>query len=141
MHTGDLGKIIDGFLYFCDRAKDYLRSRGENISSFEVESAILKHDAIAEVAVHAVNAQTGEDELKVTAVLREGALVTEQDLCLWSIENLPHFAVPRYVEFRPALPKNPTGRVLKYQLRDEGCTPATWDREAAGIAVRRRKAG
>lgn len=140
MHTGDLGKIVDGYLYFCDRAKDYLRSRGENISSFEVESAILRHDSIAEVAVHAVNAQTGEDDIKVTAVLREGAELTEHDLCLWSIENLPHFAVPRYIEFRSELPKNPTGRVLKYQLRDEGCTPASWDREAAGIAVRRRKA-
>lgn len=139
MHTGDLGKIVDGYLYFMDRAKDYLRSRGENISSFEVESSFLSHHAIAEVAVHASGAQTGEDELKVTAVLREGAVLTEHELCLWSIENLPHFAVPRYIEFRTALPKNPTGRVLKYQLRDEGCTPTTWDREAAGIQVRRRK--
>jgi len=47
--------------------------------------------------------------------------------------------VPRYIEFRGQLPKNPTGRVLKYQLRDEGCTPTTWDREEAGIIVRRRK--
>lgn len=139
MHTGDLGKIVDGYLYFADRAKDYLRSRGENISSFEVESAFMSHHAIAEVAVHAVGAQSAEDELKVTAVLREGALLTEEELCMWSIDNLPHFAVPRYIEFRKELPKNPTGRVLKYQLRDEGPTPATWDREAAGIAVRRRK--
>lgn len=139
MHTGDLGKIVDGYLYFADRAKDYLRSRGENISSFEVEAAYMSHHAIAEVAVHAVGAQCAEDELKVTAVLREGALLTEQELCMWSIDNLPHFAVPRYIEFRKELPKNPTGRVLKYQLRDEGPTPTTWDREEAGIVVRRRK--
>lgn len=139
MHTGDLGKLIDGYLFFADRAKDYLRSRGENISSFEVESSFMSHHAIAEVAVHAVGAQTEEDELKVTAVLREGALLTEKELCLWSIDNLPHFAVPRYIEFRKELPKNPTGRVLKYQLRDEGRTPGTWDREDAGIVVRRRK--
>jgi len=139
MHTGDLGKIVDGYLYFADRAKDYLRSRGENISSFEVERSFLSHHAIAEVAVHAVGAQTAEDEIKVTAVLREGALLTEQELCLWTLDNLPHFAVPRYIEFRRELPKNPTGRVLKYQLREEGCTAATWDREEAGIVVRRRK--
>lgn len=139
MHTGDLGKIVDGYLYFTDRAKDYLRSRGENISSFEVERSFLSHHAIAEVAVHAVGTQTGEDDLKVTAVLRQGALLTEHELCLWTLDNLPYFAVPRYIEFRSELPKNPTGRVLKYQLRDEGCTPGTWDREVAGIVVRRRK--
>lgn len=138
-HTGDLGKMVDGYLYFCDRAKDYLRSRGENISSFEVERSYMSHHAVAEVAVHAVGAQIGEDDLKVTAVLRENAHVTEHELCLWSIDNLPHFAVPRYIEFRSELPKNPTGRVLKYQLRDEGCTPTTWDREEAGIVIRRRK--
>jgi crotonobetaine/carnitine-CoA ligase len=139
MHTGDLGKFVDGYLFFADRAKDYLRSRGENISSFEVESSFLAHHAIAEIAVHAVGPQSVEDEIKVTAVLREGALLTEQELCLWSLDKLPHFAVPRFIEFRKELPKNPTGRILKYQLRDEGCTPATWDREAAGITVRRRK--
>ena len=139
MHSGDLGKLVDGYLYFADRAKDYLRSRGENISSFEVERSFLSHHAIAEVAVHAVGAQTAEDEIKVTAVLRESALLTEHDLCLWSLDNLPHFAVPRYIEFRKELPKNPTGRVLKYQLREEGRTPTSWDREEAGIAVRRRK--
>jgi crotonobetaine/carnitine-CoA ligase len=139
MHTGDLGKLVDGYLFFADRAKDYLRSRGENISSFELERAFSSHHAIAEVAVHAVGAQTGEDELKVTAVLREGALLTEHELCMWCIDNLPYFAVPRHIEFRGELPKNPTGRVLKYQLRDEGVTASTWDREAAGVAVRRRK--
>ncbi|MDM8010947.1 MAG: AMP-binding protein [Parasphingorhabdus sp.] len=139
MHTGDLGKMMDGYLYFADRAKDYMRSRGENVSSFEVERAFSAHHAIAEIAVHAVGLQTGEDDIKVTVVLRENARVTEQELCIWSLDNLPHFAVPRYVEFRDSLPKNPTGKVLKYQLRDEGVTPLTWDREAAGIQVRRRK--
>ncbi|MGK2286373.1 AMP-binding protein [Pedomonas sp. V897] len=139
MHTGDLGKLVNGYLFFADRAKDYLRSRGENVSSFELERAFSAHPDIAEVAVHAVGAQTGEDDIKVTVVLREGAALTERELCLWSIDNLPHFAVPRYYEFRSELPKNPTGRVLKYQLRAEGVTAGTWDREAAGIQVRRRK--
>lgn len=139
MHTGDLGKLVGGYLFFADRAKDYMRSRGENVSSFELERAFSAHHALAEIAVHAAGAQTGEDDIKVTAVLRDGAVLTEEELCLWAIENVPHFAVPRFIEFRPELPKNPTGRVLKYQLRDEGVTPITWDRDAAGIQVRRRK--
>jgi crotonobetaine/carnitine-CoA ligase len=70
MHTGDLGRIEDGYLYFVDRKKDYLRSRGENISSFEVERTYLGHPAIAEVAVHTVDAGVAEDAVKVTVVLR-----------------------------------------------------------------------
>ncbi len=139
MHSGDLGKLENGYRFFCDRAKDYLRSRGENISSFEVERVFLAHPAISEVAVHAVGQQDAEDEIKVTAVLQEGAAVTPHELCPWSIEKLPHFAVPRYYEFRIELVKNPTGRVLKYQLRSEGVTPLTWDRESAGIMARRRR--
>jgi crotonobetaine/carnitine-CoA ligase len=138
MHTGDLGKLDeDGWMYFADRAKDYLRSRGENISSFEVEATFIGHHDVVEVAVHAIGAQTGEDEIKATIVMREGSILSQKDLCLWAIDHLPYFAVPRYFEFRAELPKNPTGRVLKYKLRDEGVTADTWDREAAGIQVRR----
>jgi crotonobetaine/carnitine-CoA ligase len=138
MHTGDLGKMDeDGWMYFADRAKDYLRSRGENISSFEVEATLIGHHDVAEAAVHAIGAQTGEDEIKATLVLREGAAVTHRELCLWAIGQLPYFAVPRFFEFRVELPKNPTGRVLKYRLRDEGLTPDTWDRESEGIQVKR----
>ncbi len=138
MHTGDLGKMDEeGWMYFADRAKDYLRSRGENISSFEVEATFIGHHDVEEVAVHALGAQTGEDEIKATLVMREGSILTEKELCLWAIDHLPYFAVPRYFEFRKELPKNPTGRVLKYKLRDEGVTADTWDREAAGIQVRR----
>src|SRR3546814_3582334 len=52
-------------------------------------------------------------------------------MCSWCADRVPYFAVPRYIEFRDELPRNPVGRVLKYQLRDEGRTPATWDREDA----------
>jgi carnitine-CoA ligase len=139
MHSGDLGRLQDGYLYFVDRAKDYLRARGENVSSFELERVFLGHPAIQEAAIHATATQSGEDEIKLTAVLRADATLSEHELCLWCIGKLPHFAVPRYYEFRTELIKNPTGRVLKYRLRDEGVTTQTWDREAAGIVVRRRK--
>ncbi len=138
-HTGDLGRLDeDGFLYFVDRKKDYLRRRGENISSFEMERTFIAHEAIKDVAVHAVASDQGEDDVKVTAVLQPGATVTEEELCRWSVDQVPYFAVPRYIEFRTDLPRNPVGRVLKYELRDDGVTEATWDREAAGFTFDRR---
>ncbi|HWS46104.1 MAG TPA: AMP-binding protein [Acidimicrobiia bacterium] len=138
-HTGDLGRLDDdGYLYFVDRKKDALRRRGENISSFEMEKVLFGHDAVRDAAVHAVASPIGEDDVKVTVVLQDGAQVTEEELCRWVAERVPFFAIPRYVEFRADLPRNPVGRVLKYQLRDEGVTPATWDREAAGVTFERR---
>ncbi len=138
-HTGDIGRFDnDGFFYFVDRKKDYLRRRGENISSFEMETTFMSHPDIAEVAVHAVHSEVTEDDVKVTAVLRPGSMLTEDALCVWSVERLPYFAVPRYIEFRDELPKNPVGRVLKYVLREEGKTDSTWDREAAGVVIAKR---
>ncbi len=138
-HTGDLGRLDDdGFLFFVDRKKDYLRRRGENISSFEMERVFHGHDAINDVAVHSVPSDMGEDDLKVTAVLNPDTPVTEEELCAWVVERVPYFAVPRYIEFRDDLPRNPVGRVLKYQLRDEGVTETTWDREKSGFTFERR---
>ena len=139
MHTGDIGRIdTDGLFYFMDRKKDYLRRRGENISSHEMEVTFGSHPAIKDVAVHAVFSPMGEDDVKVTAVLNEGVVLTEEELCRWSVEYVPYFAVPRYIEFRTDLPRNPTGKVLKYQLRDEGCTSTTWDRESVEFVLIKR---
>ena len=139
LHSGDIGKFDEnGYLYFVDRKKDYLRRRGENISSFEVETGLRAHPAVADVAVHAVFSEAGEDDVKATIVLKEGHTVTEQEMCHWAIERLPYFTIPRYFEFRKDLPRNSVGRVLKYQLREEGCTPGTWDREKAGLKIPKR---
>jgi crotonobetaine/carnitine-CoA ligase len=138
-HTGDIGRIDeDGFLYFVDRKADYLRRRGENISSFEVESVLMGHGALADVAVHAVPSAMTEDDLKVTATLKADAAVTEEALFRWCIDQLPYFALPRYVEFRDELPRSPVGRVLKRTLRDEGVTETTWDAEKAGVTYEKR---
>lgn len=138
-HTGDLGRIDDeGFIYFVDRKKDALRRRGENISSFEMEKVLFGHPVIKDVAVHAVPSPLGEDDVKVTAVLQEDSQVSEEELCRWVADRVPFFAIPRYIEFRADLPRNPVGRVLKYQLREEGVTEHTWDREAAGVTFERR---
>lgn len=139
LHTGDIGKFDEeGFFYFVDRKKDYLRRRGENISSFEMEAAFARHPALAEVAVHAVPSDKGEDDVKVTAMLRPEMQLSPEDLFRWAIDAVPYYALPRYIEFRESLPKNPQGRVLKYELRDQGCTPTTWDQEASGIQVNKR---
>ncbi|MDB6143053.1 MAG: fadD 5 [Pseudomonas sp.] len=138
-HTGDVGKFDDdGFFYFVDRKKDYLRRRGENISSFEMEAAFAVHPALSEVAVHAVPSDKGEDDVKVTAVLHEGAQLSQEELFRWAADAVPYYALPRYIEFRTSLPKNPQGRVLKYLLRDEGKTATTWDLDDTDIKVAKR---
>jgi crotonobetaine/carnitine-CoA ligase len=138
-HTGDVGRIDDDdYLYFVDRKADYLRRRGENISSFEVESILMGHGSLADVVVHAVPSDMTEDDLKISAILKPGAELTEEDLFRWAIDQLPYFALPRYIEFRTELPRSPVGRVLKRELRDEGVTPASWDVETSGITYEKR---
>jgi crotonobetaine/carnitine-CoA ligase len=138
-HTGDIGRMDpDGYLFFAGRKAEYLRRRGENISSWEIEKVLHEHSDIADVCVHAVASDVGEDDVKATVVLREGSALTEEQLCRWTIDRLPFYAVPRYVEFRAALPRSETGRAPKNLLKEEGVTPATWDREAAGVRFERR---
>ena len=138
-HTGDIGRIdADGYLFFVDRKADYLRRRGENISSWEVEKVFHEHEDVSDVCVHAVASEVGEDDVKATLVLREGAALTEEQLCRWAVDRLPFYAVPRYIEFRAALPLSETGRATKNILKSEGVTDGTWDREAAGLRFDRR---
>jgi len=138
-HTGDIGRIDDdSYLYFVDRKADYLRRRGENISSFEVEKIIMKHEDVVDVVVHAVPSELTEDDLKVTATLKPGSTLTEEELFRWCVDELPYFALPRYVEFRDELPRSPVGRVLKRVLRDEGVTERTWDVEQSDVTYEKR---
>jgi crotonobetaine/carnitine-CoA ligase len=137
--TGDIGKVdSDGYLSFVDRKADYLRRRGENISSFEVERILMGHGGLADVVVHAVPSELGEDDLKLTAVLETDATFSEAELFIWSVDQLPYFALPRYVEFRSELPRSPVGSVLKRTLRDEGVTSTTWDVENSEVSYERR---
>jgi crotonobetaine/carnitine-CoA ligase len=106
-----------------------IRRRGENISSFEMEAIFNQHPDIAEAAIHAVRSELMEDDVKATVVLREGAMLPPAELIEWARKRVPRFALPRYVEFRDELPKNASGRVLKFELREQGVTGFTWDRE------------
>jgi crotonobetaine/carnitine-CoA ligase len=138
-HTGDIGRIDDdNYFYFVDRKADYLRRRGENISSFEVESILMSHGGLADVVVHAVPSHLTEDDLKITATVKEGSQVDPEELFRWCVDRIPYFALPRYIEFRDELPRSPVGRVLKRQLREEGVTDSTWDAEVAGVIYEKR---
>lgn len=137
-HTGDLGKFDeDGYFYFVDRKKDYIRRRGENISSFELERAVSTLEGVSEVAAIGLPSEFTEDEVKICVVLRDGAELKPEAIMDHCVANMPYFAVPRYVEIMDALPKTPTQRVQKYKLRQDGVTATTWDREAAGYVVER----
>jgi crotonobetaine/carnitine-CoA ligase len=130
-HTGDAFRYDeDGNFYFVDRIKDAIRRRGENISSFEVEAYVGRHPAVQEVAAVAVPAELSEDEVKVVVVVRPDHKLDPAELIDFLIPTMPRFMIPRYVEVVDALPKTPTLRVRKIELRD-GAGGAVWDREAA----------
>jgi len=138
IHTGDLGRMDeDGYFFFVDRKKQAIRRRGENISSFEVESVISSHDAVLESAVVGVPADVGEEEVKAVVVLKEGHSATEEELIRWCEPRMAYFAIPRYIAIRDDMPKTPSERVEKFKLKKEGITDDCWDREAEGIVLER----
>jgi crotonobetaine/carnitine-CoA ligase len=132
-HTGDaMKRDALGWYYFVDRVKDSLRRRGENISSFEVERAVLSHPRIAQCAVVGVRAdeKAGEDEVLACVVLDGAEDLDFHSLIAHCEEHLPNFMVPRYVEVISALPLTATEKVKKKDLRARGITETTWDRNA-----------
>jgi len=138
MHTGDLGRMdADGYFYFVDRKKQALRRRGENISSFEVEAVINSIPAVLESCVVGVPSDVGEEDVKTVIVLKEGQALTEKEVIEWCEPRMAYFAIPRYIAFRTELPKTPSERVEKYKLKNEGVTEDCWDREEAGIVLKR----
>lgn len=130
--TGDAGVIEqDGHLIFVDRIRDCIRRRGENISSFEIESSVICMPGVVEVAAFAVPAsiEGGEDEVMLAVVLEQSSTCTAEDIVSHVDRELPRFALPRFVEIVSELPKTPTGKVQKAELRRRGVTTGTWDRE------------
>ena len=138
IHTGDLGRRdADGYFYFADRKKQAIRRRGENISSFEVESVINAHDAVLESCVVGVPSDLGEEEVKAVVVLKPGHRVAPEELIQWCVPRMAYFAIPRYIAIRNSLPKTPSERVEKFKLKSEGITEDCWDREKSGIKLAR----
>lgn len=122
-HTGDIGQLDgEGFLYIVDRKKDMIVSGGENIASPEVERALYEHPAVLEAAVvGAPDARWGEVPVAFV-VCRAGATATESELQEFCRARLARFKVPRAVRFIDALPRNPSGKVLKRVLREQATT-------------------
>jgi len=138
IHTGDLGRMDeDGHFFFVDRKKQAIRRRGENISSFEVESIISAHEDVLESCVVGVPADVGEEDVKAVVVLKEGKTTTEEELIRWCEPRMAYFAIPRYIAIRDSMPKTPSERVEKFKLKNEGITADCWDREAEGIVLER----
>ena len=127
-HTGDrVVRDADGAFRFVDRIKDAIRRRGENISSFEVEQVLLSHPGVASCAVYPVRSELAEDEVMAALVAREGEHIDPVELSRFCEGRLPYFAVPRYIDVLPDLPRTENGKVQKFKLRERGVGPQTWD--------------
>ncbi len=119
LHTGDaFRRDTDGNYYFVDRIRDYIRRRGENISSADVEREVNAHPAVLESAAVAFPSDLGEDEVAVFVVARANARVVAGELIAFLSGRLPGFMVPSRVEVIAELPKTPTGKIRKHVLRD-----------------------
>ena len=139
-HTGDACRIdAQGRLHYVDRIKDCIRRRGENISAFEVEQVVNGHPDIAESAVVGVKVEGagGEEEVMAVIVEADGKSVEPKHLLDYCVPRMPRYAVPRFVRKIGALDKTASGKLRKGDLRDEGVTGDTWDRESVGYVVPR----
>jgi fatty-acyl-CoA synthase len=117
-HTGDLGVMHEnGYIEVKDRLKDIIISGGENISTIEVEGVLYRHPAILEAGVVAKPDEKWGETVCAFITLKEGAIVTEQEIIEFCRGNMAHFKCPRTVVFGP-LPKTSTGKLQKYKLRE-----------------------
>jgi crotonobetaine/carnitine-CoA ligase len=137
-HTGDLlRRDPEGDYFFVDRAKDSIRRRGENISSFEVEREVRQFPGVKDAACIGVPTDYTDEDVKVFIIAADGSTIDPVTLFEFLIGRMPYFMVPRFVEFVDELPRTPTMKVQKYRLRDRGHGPDVFDREAIGLTVRR----
>jgi len=117
-HTGDMATFHEeGYLLIVDRKKDIIVSGGENISSLELEKAILAHAAVLEAAVIPVPDEKWGEVPKALVVLKPNAVATESELIEFCRSRLAHYKCPRSFEFLDSLPKTGTGKILKKDIR------------------------
>ena len=118
-HTGDIGvRDEDGYLFIVDRLKDMIVSGGENIAGSEVERVLYEHEAVLEAAVVGRPDERWGEVPVAYVVLRPGARASAEALIEHCRERLARFKVPKDIAFLDALPRNPSGKVLKRELRD-----------------------
>ena len=119
-HTGDLGKKDEkGYLYFVDRIKDMIKTGGENVASADVEASLFKHPKILDVAVIGLPDEIWSEAITAVIVLSPDQEVEEKEIIAWCKENMAPYKIPKKVIFIDELPRNPSGKVLKKDLRLE----------------------
>jgi acyl-CoA synthetase (AMP-forming)/AMP-acid ligase II len=124
-YSGDAGYFDEaGYLYIHDRVKDMIVSGGENVYPAEVESVLYEHPAIADVAVIGVPDERWGEAVVAVAALAPGATLDIETLRAWATERLARYKLPRRLEIVDALPRNPAGKVLKFELRERFASPA-----------------
>jgi len=118
LHTGDLARVDDeGFFYIVDRKKDIVISGGENIYPREIEEILYTHPKIADAAVIGVPDDIWGESVKAVVVLKEGQTMAEEEVIEFCQQHLASYKRPRSVDFVDVLPRNPSGKVLKTELR------------------------
>jgi acyl-CoA synthetase (AMP-forming)/AMP-acid ligase II len=119
LRTGDAGYLDeDGYVYVHDRVKDMIISGGENIYPAEVENAVFGHPAVAEVAVIGVPDDKWGEAVKAVVVLKEGQTATADEIIAFARSRIAGYKTPRSVDFIKVLPRNPSGKILKRELRE-----------------------
>jgi acyl-CoA synthetase (AMP-forming)/AMP-acid ligase II len=117
-HTGDAGAIDEnGFIFIKDRIKDVIVSGGENVYPAEIEAVLAAHPEVSDVAVIGVPDERWGEAVKAVVVLRQGSGLTGEALIAWSRDRLAGYKCPRSVDFMGSLPRNPSGKLLKRELR------------------------
>ena len=118
-HSGDAGYMDEeGYIYVYDRVKDMIVSGGENIYPAEIESALSRHEAVADIAVIGIPSEKWGEEVKAIIVKTPGMNLTEEDLITFARSQIAGFKCPKSVDFVDALPRNPSGKLLKKELRE-----------------------
>jgi acyl-CoA synthetase (AMP-forming)/AMP-acid ligase II len=116
--SGDAGFIQDGYVFIHDRVKDMIVSGGENVYPAEIETALMSHPAVADVAVIGVPSDKWGETVKAIVVPCAGADFSERELITYCRERLAHYKCPTSVDRVEALPRNPSGKLLKTDLRE-----------------------
>jgi acyl-CoA synthetase (AMP-forming)/AMP-acid ligase II len=118
LRSGDAGYFDDeGFLYIHDRVKDMIITGAENVYPAEVENALFGHPAVADVAVIGVPDSRWGEAVKAIIVLKPGKQATPDDIIAYARERIAGYKLPKSIDFVAALPRNPTGKVLRRELR------------------------
>jgi len=130
-HTGDaLRRDAAGNYFFVDRIADYLRTRGNNVSSLEVEAEVRLHPEVADCACIGVPGELeGDDDIKLVVIRAADSVLGAADLYAYLAPRMPRYLLPRYIQFVTELPRTPTGKVRKSELRAAAAAAAgVWDR-------------